>query len=508
MAANPFDAFDAPPAAPKANPFDAFDTPSASSSAAQPVAPSSAGPSQSWSDYLLDHLHSFSQGLNAATRVATDAPTFGLMDKVFGQQAQADTAGAYKQMGGWSIPLSLAGSLATGGPELKAASAIGEVAAPYVGKWAGGVLGSGAVGAGTAAAGAYGHEQGWTPDAGDIGKAAAIGGALGAAGGTLGGVTGVGAKLPAAPTEQDLRDAATQAYAPLSNILFDGKSEVHPALDAAENAIAQTDLTGMQRKAAPSTMAIVNNLRAKPQLTAADIQSAQKQLGKISGSIRASDQDTWMAPKFNSALQDVLENGIPQTGVPAGAQPIGYAASVKADGDALHGKAEDIARLNDWIAKSQVTGGPDVGNQARSYLTSKEGQTFAPPGSPQYSALDTLAGTSGGPDVSMGPSLWDVRHMAHPLVGGAIGAAFGGYEHHDPSTIAEETLAGLALGYGLHKGVPAIQGALARAGQNRAINAAGVALGTGQETAALDPVARLRMLSRGLIYGQGGRGLY
>ena len=103
---------------------------------------------------MLDYLHSASQSLDAATRAATDWPTFGLVDKLFGRQAQADTAAAHKQMGAWDLPLSIASSAVTGGPELQAASKIGGAIAPILsklpltgaGEWLGGVLGSGAVG--------------------------------------------------------------------------------------------------------------------------------------------------------------------------------------------------------------------------------------------------------------------------------------------------------------------------------------------------------------------------
>lgn len=478
--------------------------PAAASSSASA---SSAGPSQSWSDYLLDHLHSFSQGLNAATRVATDAPTFGLMDKLFGSQAQADTASAYKQMGGAAVPLSLAGGMATGLPELKAASAIGEAAAPYVGKWAGGVLGSGAVGAGSGALGAYGHEQGWTPAAGDIEKGAAIGGGLGAAAGTLSGVVGRGGTPPTSPTADDLEAAAKQAYAPLSNILYDAKSEVHPALDVTTAQNALRDWSGYKWNDASKTAGEIKTLLDKPQLSANDLQQSQSYLKGIAAKPTSDPNDQLYAGYYAKKLQDVLENGVPQTGVPQGAGP-GYAAAVKADGDVLHGQAQDMRRLETMQAKAAVTGGPDVSNQARSFLTSDQGRAFAPQGSPQYQAWNNLAGTA-SPDIAAAPSAWDIRHFAHPLVGAGMGAAFGAEQGHSPSTIAEEAATGAALGWGLHRGYPALTAKFVQGpAQQRAVDALGSTLSTGNYVAPLGANAPVRAALRTLLLNQGNRGAY
>ena len=156
-----------------------------------PFAPAAPSAGQSPNDLMLQHMASWLPGaatLQNVTRAATDWPTLGLGDKLIGvfgdsktqAQAQADTVAAHKSLGNWDIPVSLAGSAVSALPELKAASALGETMAPGVGNLLGGVLGSGAVGAGTSALGAYGHEQGWTPNMSDIGRQAAIGGGVGA----------------------------------------------------------------------------------------------------------------------------------------------------------------------------------------------------------------------------------------------------------------------------------------------------------------------------------------
>ena len=137
---------------------------------------------------MLDYLHSASQGLDAATRAATDWPTFGLVDKLFGRQAQADTAAAHKQMGAWKTSRFRSTSSASNGwARTQAASKIqGEPSRQSLSKlpltgagdWLGWVLGSGAVGAPMSGLGEYGRSSGMDALAPTtIGKASAIGGA-------------------------------------------------------------------------------------------------------------------------------------------------------------------------------------------------------------------------------------------------------------------------------------------------------------------------------------------
>jgi hypothetical protein len=484
----------------------------AAAATAAPATP--AAPSQGWGDYLLQHLAGTGQTLSDTSRVASDAATFGLVDKLFGKQAQDDTAAAYQRLGYGAIPFSVAGGLATGGPELKAATAIGSALG---GGRIGAALGSGAVGAGSAGLGAYGHEAGWAPDAGDIGKAAAIGGGLGLGAGALSGPAVEAGQVsgrqftpratPPASTSADLKDAAQQAYKPLSNILYDAGQEVHPALDVTDAKNALRDWSGYKWGDASKTSGEVNTLLNKPQLSANDLQQSQSYLKGIASNPNSDPNDALYASHYVGKLQDVLENGVPQTGVPTNAGP-GYAAAVKAQGDILHGRARDMANLENMQAKAAVTGGPDVGNQARSYLTSDRGQRFAAPGTPQYDALNTLAGTAADP--SSVP--WAVKHFViAPIVGGAAKEGLDmatGEQHQSPmGRIGEDLAVGAGLGLGT-AGYSGITGQLARAAQNRAIAAARSTLSTGNLSTPLAPTTPVRNALRMLLTGAGGAGLY
>ena len=476
MADDPF-AGDKPPPTPCASsdPFAGYQPLSAPGGA--PAATPAAG-SQTWSDYL----HSVSQGFTAATRAATDWPTLGLVDKLFGPQAQADTAAAHKQMGAWDIPLSLAGSAVTGGPELKAASAIGEAAAPYLaklpltgqGKWLGGVLGSGAVSAGTGALGAYGHEAGWTPDVGDIEKGAAIGGGLGAAAGTLGGVVGRGGTLPASPSAKSYFDQAEQAYKPLTQLIYDAKTEVHPALDVTAAKNAQRDWSGKRWDDASKTSDEIESLLDKPQLTANDLQQSQVYLrDKVINSPTADPNDKTYAGHYIDQLQHVLENGLPFSGVPSnlppGVMPSNYAAQVKSAGDFLTGQGRDMQRADVWKAVGATPAGKDIGAQAGSWLSDQAARAaankpgvWAPPGSPYYDAAATLAKTTG----QSTPLSWYAKHfllapLAFTAAGEGMNALSGGAGMGQQpwwARMGEEAGAGLALGGGM-AGYRALTGA-------------------------------------------------
>ena len=474
----------------------------------------------SWSDFMLAHLAKPFQGANQAaqdySRTAVDAATFGLGDRFQSyltgnplDQERAQTAAASSRLGAMA-PIVSGAMYAAGPGELGAASKIGEGASALLGggrlaRWTGGVLGSGAEGAASGALGAAGHGE-------DVSSGALTGGALGAAGGSLGGVVGRGGTLPAAPTADDLTAAAKKAYAPLTNVLYDATKEVHPAIDPIDAQNALRDWSGYKWNDATKTKGEINTLLNKPQLSANDLQQSQSYLKGIASDGRSDPNDAMYAAHYAGKLQDVLDNATPQTGVPQNwSNPTNapsFASAKKAEGDAFYGKAQDVGRLNDWIAKSKVPQGPDVGSQASSYLRTGQGQQFAPPGSPAYDALSTLAKTSAGPDLSAAPSAFDFRHLAHPLVGAAVGGALGvGTEHDfDPAHIAEAMILGGTLGYGAHKGIPAIQGAFQRATQGRAIDAARVALGTGAQQSPVLNAAPFRDAVRSLIFGQGAAG--
>lgn len=497
------------------------------------AAPATA-PSQSWGDWL----HSASQGLTEATRVATDLPTFGLMDKVFGSQAQADTAKAYQDMGRAALPLALAGSMVTGQGELAGAKAIGEAAAPYLaklpltgqGKWLGGVLGSGAVGAPAAALGAYGHEAGWTPDGGDIAKGAEWGGALGALGGTLGGVVGRGGKLPTSPTAQSFFDQAEQEYKPLTNLVYDATKEVHPALDVNAARNAQRDWSGKRWDDAAKTSDEIESLLDKPQLTANDIQQSQIYLrDKVVNSPTADPNDKTYAGYYIDQLQNVLENGLPFAGVPSklpnGVMPSNYAAYVKSAGDFLTGQGRDMQRADVWKAVGATPAGKDIGAQAGSWLSDQAARSaankpgvWAQPGSPYSDAATALAKTTGQPT----PLSWYAKHfllapLAFTGAGEAVNALSGGEGMgHQPAwaRLGEEAGAGLLLGGGM-AGYRAATGA-ANVAEQQAAEAAlrrTIASRTMQNPAGsytpLDPISPLapfRDAIRALTFGKLGGG--
>jgi hypothetical protein len=397
--------------------------------------------------------------------------------------------------------------------KLGIAAKIGGKLAPAIGNWAGGVLGS--AGEGAIASGAGTAFQGGNVD--DIARAAGIGALTGGAAGTLGGVVGRGGTLPPSVSPQDLKTQYQAAYAPLDAMVFHGPTQVKPALDA----VTQT-MTGAEQDLAKATMAKVDKLSDQGLVTGSDIQSYQKIFGRLANS--SGDADREFAPKFQTALENVMQgtpyarNLTPGQGwnlMPAGTLGgtgfgPGAAAAARDAGDIQFGRAQDLGRLNDWIAKAAVPGGPDVGSQASSYLRSDAGNAFAKPNTPQYDALSTLAGTA-NPQVSGAPTAWDIRHFAHPLVGAGLGAAVGGYEegHFDPAHLAEEAAAGALLGYVLHKGVPAVQSRFFQGPQQqRAIDAARVALSTGQPQAPVLPIAHVRDALRSAIFGRGAAGSF
>ena len=198
-------------------------------------------------DYILAHLAKPFQGADQAaqdySRTAVDAATFGLGDRFQSyltgnplDKERAATATASGRLGAMA-PIVSGAMYAMGPGEIGAASKIGEAAAPWLGggkvaQWTGGVLGSGVEGALAGGAGAAGHDE-------SIGQGALIGGALGAASGVPGGVVGRGGALAQATSAADLHAAATKAYDPLSNVLYDATKEVHPTLDVtnAQNAL-------------------------------------------------------------------------------------------------------------------------------------------------------------------------------------------------------------------------------------------------------------------------------
>jgi hypothetical protein len=553
MADDPWGQYLAPPSGSAADPWAQFTKPPAQAAAPAAAAPAAQDlgstaiwnkPSDaSWPDYLLAHLAkslpSFDPHVNANEAVLLGSGlSGGLSGYIPGMRERTAQAEQETPLGN-RIALQGAGYM-LGPGKLGIASKLGEALGGGYLAGIGGAAGEGALSSAVGTAGAGGS-------ASDIGKAAGIGALGGGAGGSLGGVVGRGGTLAPAQTADDLHAAAKQAYDPLSNILYDATKEVHPTLDVTDAQNALRDWSGYKWGDASKTSKEVNTLLDKPQLSANDIQQSQSYLKGIAKNPTTDPNDALYASHYVGKLQDVLDNGTPQTGVPqnwtppatpsmpapaAGqgtmrinGQPFPYAngqwtqpsfaSATKAAGDVLHGQANDVGRLDNWIAKSNVAGGPDVGGQASQYLRSPAGQTFAAPGTPQYDAINALAKTNAGPDLSAAPSLWDIRHAVHPLVSGAAGGLATGLGgqlaegHFDPAHLAGEVAAGAALGYGLHKGVPwASQKFIQGPAQQSAIDAARSTLSTGQLQAPVYPTATIRDALRTLLYGQGAGGRF
>jgi hypothetical protein len=479
-------------------------------------------------DFVLAHLSELGKGLGqmggtAADYARTAANTYGQGDSTLASlkalagdvtgatkdnsylsnlaAAKAATAAASDRLG---TAGNIAANMTGGGPLGEVASSVGGMAAPYVGKWAGGVLGSAATGGGATAAGELGRNESVSPW--DIG----VGTALGGAGGAPGGVVGRGGTLAPAISADDLHAAASAIYKPLDNIIFDAKSEVHPELDAFKNAIGSTtDLTNKRLGQATGTSAILDDLYGSAQLTGRNIQESQRSLDKIAASPSASVQDQEYAPKLKSALQNVMDNGLPFAGVPASApQASGYAGLVQKAGDLIHGRAEDVDNLETMVAKSQAGNKPDLGAQMGAYMTSNQGMNFIKPSTPQYAAANTLSDTAQAPLTSGdGLTMWDLKHHllwpAVGLAGAQVAGAYGSAEGHQPwwATIPED-VGGVLAGVALKKGL-GMAGARA---QQQALAAARTAFSTGQAQAPVLPGAPLRDTMRRLMFGQAAAG--
>jgi hypothetical protein len=480
-------------------------------------------------DFLLAHLASAGQGLSqiggaAADYARTAANVYGTGDSTLASlkalygdvtgntqgtdylsnlaKAKADTAAASSRLG---TAGTIAATMTGAGPLGELASGAGGAITPLVGgnKWLGGVLGSAAVGGGSTAAGEVGRNEALSPS--DIG----VGTLFGAAGGAPGGVVGRGGAVAPPISADDLHAAAQRIYKPLDNIIFNSSSEVHPELDAFKTAIGNTtDLTGKRLDQAKGTSAILDDLYGTPQLTGRNIQEAQRSLDKIASSPSSSVQDQEYAPKLKSALQNVMDNGLPFAGVPAGNQASGYAGLVQKAGDLIHGRAEDVDTLNTMIQKSQSGNKPDLGAQMGAYMNSKSGMGFIKPGTPQYDAANALSDTMQAPLTSgQGLTMWDLKHhLMWPGIGLAGAGALsltGTEEGHQPAWAQiPEDIAGLGAGFLLKNRL----NAAGMKAQQQALAAARTAFSTGNAQAPVLPDAPFRDAVRRLIFGQGAAG--
>jgi hypothetical protein len=408
-------------------------------------------------------------------------------------RAKADTAAASDRLG---TAGTIAANMTGGGPLGEVASGVKGIVAPYVGRFAGPLAGA-ITGGGSTAAGEIGRNEELSPW--DIGIGTVTGG-IGGAPAQKGGA------LAPPIAAADLKAAAQQIYQPLDKIIFNTKSEVVPELDAFKTAIGNTtDLTNRRLQQATGTNAILGDLGDSAQLTGRNIQEAQRSLDKIANSPSASPQDQEYAPKLKAALQNVMDNGLPFSGVPAGAQASGYAGLVQKAGDKIFGRFKDVDRLNTMVDKSAVNQGPDIGNQASSYLTSKQGQTYAPSGSTPYKAFNNLADTAAKESAIP----WWVKHFViAPAAGTAINEGFQAFtgEHESPlEHVGADLGMGLVLA-GSMSGYGAYSAMRARAAQQRALAAARSSLSTGKYQAPIAPDQPFRDAVRRLIFSQGAAG--
>lgn len=460
-------------------------------------------------DFLLAHLASAGSGLSQIGGAADDyarvaSNTYGLGDRLASAMSGTDLADERAKTAAASSRLGTAGTIAAsmtgGGPLGEVAGAV-KGAIPFAGRFAGPLAGA-ITGGGATAAGEVGRGDAVSPW--DIGIGTVAGGVAGA--------PSKGAIAPAVSADDLLAQAKT-AYKPLTNVLYDATKEVHPALDPIDAQNALRDWSGYKWGDATKTSKEINTLLDKPQLSANDLQQSQSYLKGIASDGRSDPNDAVYAAHYAGKLQGVLDNATPQTGVPQNwANPTGapsFASAQKAEGDALFGKAQDVGRLNDWIAKSQVAGGgaaTDVGSQASSYLRTGAGQTFAPPGSPQYKSVNTLAGTA----AKESSIPWWVKHFViAPTAGTAIneGIQAGTGEHESP---LEHVGADLGMGAALATsmaGYGAFSGARARAAQQQAIDAARSTLSTGNfQAPGAAPTSAFGDAVRRLIFGLGAGG--
>ena len=506
----------------------------------------------SWNDYLMAHLAEASKGLGQIGQTAADyartaANTYGRGDstlaslkalygdvtgpsnpngvanvvakEVTGQsdandylsnlaRAKADTAAASARLG----PAGTFAATMTGGGPIGAVSQSVR-AAPYLSRlpeWLASRIAGATVGGVSTAAGEVGRNESLSPW--DIGIGTVAGGVVGAPGESRG--------QPATPVPEGvLRANAKTAFAPLDEYVFHGPSQVKPALDAVTNTMTQSE-----RDIAASTMAKVNKLADTDLATGSDIQSYQKIFGGLSKT--GNDMDREFAPKFKSALENVMQadpygrNVTPGQGMslmlpgPLGGTGLttGGAAAARDAGNIPFGRANDVARLDDpnagWRAQAQVAGGPDVGNQISSWLRTGEGQRYAPqpaPGAPPnaFTAYNTVAGTGAKPEAIP----WYVKHFMVAPIAGAIAKegfdATTGQEHPSPLVRVGEDLGAGALFLGAGLGYRGLTGHLNELTQQRALDALRSTISTGNYQAPVVPATPLRDWVRQFIYSQG-----
>lgn len=517
--------------------FDDYQTPKAGGGAfagygppttSKPVSPSSASPAPTWSDWFFQHAANVGKQFQGAgqaaddyVRAITDAATFGgadwLASKLPGggdlATERAKTAQAYERLGPIMGTVASGIGYAAGPGELKVAEKVASPLVKPLGRWASGLVGTGVEGTAAGAAGAAGHGG----DLKDVEKGAAVGGALGVVSGVPGGVVGRGGELPQAPSTGSLQAAKTSLYDNLKNYPIN-RPNVHNAVQNAIGDIAANDPAGIVLGSMPvpgmrpSTMAMpvqapdTRNALLKLQNWAAGPGSASAH--DLSGFIRQFDQIAGDATKAGKTAEAQAARTVSNRLNSTVSGPAQDAINLA---DKANASYKDVQRLEDMQAKSAVAGGPDLGGQASSYLRTKQGQSFAPPSSPQYQAWNDLAATSQDPlNPARGLSYWDLKHhFLWPTVGVAATGAAGalgtmeGREHPWWLTPGEAAL-GLVGGLALKGRLQAAR----NAATGRAADAARVSLSTGKYVPPVLPDANVRDALRSVIFGAGSRGAY
>ena len=388
-----------------------------------------------------------------------------------------------------TFPFRLQARPSQAGPSSKAASAIGEAAAPYLaklpltgqGKWLGGVLGSAAVGAPTAGVAAYGHEAGLTPDWSDIGQQATIGGALSAGGGMLGGVVGRGGQealqQPPMPSAADLLATSKGGYKKAGDVLYDNADIRQGATNAINEIMQQPARIARNGQGALTALdKIGNNYALGP-----GVQSGED-LKDFIGSLKTvkTGDDVDVAGRIGQKhMQNVLDNVTPITSGGQTPGVLGAGAAAVKEGDQAFGRLQDLNTLGDEPTKAAI----------------KEVQSNYQPGSPEYQASQNAL-------KAMNPLVnwYAARHVAAPLVGGAVGAVQGytnSAEGQDPYLNAL-----------WHAGEDAMlfEGGrkLVAARPQGAFDALRYAVGTGQTK--LVPNPPLRNAAQTMLFNRGGSG--
>lgn len=358
-----------------------------------------------------------------------DALTMGYGGKLLGKGTQDAIAQAHQNLGlmdyaaqgiGYGLgPGKILGPVARG---------ITKTVAPITATAAPGIAGAIARGAGSVAAGGlesgaaggigtYGHEQGWTPDAGEIGKNTAMGALVGAAGGLAGG-SGPTPKVPEVGTpSRGVNVPATGMYAqkeagyqPLQSIYFDRPAYVGPINQATANLRAQFDPAGLGTKL-PITQDmrnIVKSVTDQPTVTGYTIQKASTALRDLDNGSNP------VAHRLADAFDNTLANAPPRPGSMVNGAPAqaGDAMAAKQTGDLLYGRIRDLETLGD--DPSALTPG------AVKQVQAANPQNAPKAGTPQSEALNALKKAQ-----QPGFNWWMARHIAAPMAGAATGGLEG-----------------------------------------------------------------------------------